>query len=298
MVHCYRYICVLIFPIITCAKDHVPIVLVHGIFSDSRIMVPTERYIKKYVGENVYIKNINLGLGKLTSLLTIHAQADYFREAVQSDPNLKHGFHCIAHSQGGLVARYYLQKYNNPPMRSYISWGSPHQGVFGMPSRLDNRFKWLDAMQEVAHHIFYSKFFQKCISFAGYWRDTLHYEKYLAKATLLPYLNNEIEHADTALFKQNICALHHMVLVMTTYEDTVEPSISCHFGFYQKGSKTIIEELFDTELYKEDKLGLKTLHESGRLHLKIAHCKHARFPKDEDNFVVNTLPYLGYSTTS
>ncbi len=281
---------ILFFPISLYA--HTPIVLIHGILSDSRIMLPTERYIRKYMGNDVYVKNVNLGRGKLTSLLTLHTQAEYFRHAVQNDPCLQEGFHCIAHSQGGLVARYYLQKYNNPPIRSYISWGSPHQGVFGIPACLISRLQWLDKIDKILPHILYSKLFQKFVSFAGYWRDILNYEKYLDKATLLPYLNNEIDHADAQLFKQNICSLEHMILVMTLHEDIVEPIISCHFGFYKKGSKTEIETLFDTVLYKEDRLGLKTLHETGRLHFKIAHCKHARFPKDEQNFVENTLPYI------
>ena len=273
-------------------KSYVPIVLVHGVMSDDYGMAPTEHYIKKHMGEDVYIKNVQLGLGEITSLTNVYHQAEHLRAAIQGDPKLKDGFNFVVHSQGGLVSRYYLEKYNNPQVLTYISWGSPQQGVFGLPGTLDARFKWLDYMEGYAHHVLYSKAIQKLVGFAGYWHDTLHYEKYLRKACFLPYINNEIPHEDDALFKKNICSLKNMVLVMSTKEEIVEPKISCHFGFYKKGSKEEIENLVDTELYKEDKLGLRTLHESGRLHLRVADCAHAQFQEDEKNFVENTLEYL------
>ncbi len=274
------------------AQQYVPIVLVHGVLSDDYGMAPTEHYIKKYMGKDVYIKNIQLGLGALTSLTNLYHQVKYLRSAIQSDPKLKDGFNFVVHSQGGLVARYYLEKCNSPQVLTYISWGSPQQGIFGLPGTLDDRFKWLDSMEGYAHHILYSKAIQKIVGFAGYWHDTMHYDRYIKKACFLPYINNEIPHPDEALFKQNICSLKNMILVMSTKEDIVEPRISCHFGFYKKGSKEEIENLVDSQDYKEDKLGLKTLNESGRLHLRLADCTHANFQEDENNFVENGLEFL------
>ncbi len=274
------------------AQQYTPIVLVHGVLSDDYGMAPTEHYIKKYMGEDVYIKNVQLGLGALTSLTNLYHQVKYLRSAIQSDPKLKDGFNFVVHSQGGLVARYYLEKYNNPEVLTYISWGSPQQGIFGLPGTLDDRFKWLDYMEGYAHHILYSKAIQKIVGFAGYWHDTTHYDRYIKKACFLPYLNNEIPHADKVLFKQNICTLKNMILVMSTKEEIVEPRISCHFGFYKKGSKEEIENLVDSQDYKHDTLGLKTLNESGRLHLRLADCTHANFQEDEKNFVENGLEFL------
>ncbi len=274
------------------AQEYVPIVLVHGVLSDDYGMAPTEHYIKKYMGEDVYIKNIQLGLGALTSLTNLYHQVKYLRSAIQSDPKLKDGFNFVVHSQGGLVARYYLEKCNNPQVLTYISWGSPQQGIFGLPGTFDDRFKWLDYMEGYAHHILYSKAIQKIVGFAGYWHDTMHYDRYIKKACFLPYLNNEIPHTDETLFKKNICNLKNMILVMSTKEEIVEPKISCHFGFYKKGSKEKIENLVDSQGYKEDKLGLKTLNESGRLHLRLADCTHANFQEDEKNFIENGLEFL------
>lgn len=275
----------------TSALAYVPIVLVHGVLSDDYGMAPTEHYIRKHMGEDVYIKNVQLGLGEISSLTSIYHQAEYLRDAIINDPMLKDGFNIIAHSQGGLVARYYLQKHNAPQVFTYISWGSPQQGVFGLPGTYDDRLIWLDMLESYVYKFIYAKPLQKYIGAASYWHDTLHMEKYLAKSRFLPYVNNEIPHPDAALFKENLCKVKNMVMVMSTKEKIVEPRISCHFGFYKKGSKEEIENLVDSVEYKNDVLGLRTLNESGRLHLLLADCDHAQFQEDEKNFL-NTLPFL------
>ena len=274
------------------ALAYVPIVLVHGVLSDDYGMAPTEHYIKKHMGEDVYIKNVQLGLGEIFSLTNVYHQAEYLRAAIESDPKLKDGFNFVVHSQGGLVARYYLQKYNNPRVLTYISWGSPQQGVFGLPGTYDDRLIWLNILETYAYKFIYSKPLQKFIGVAGYWHDTLHYHKYLKKACFLPYLNNQLSHADAELFKQNLSSVKNMVFVMSTNDDIIEPRISCHFGFYKVGSKDEIENLLDSDGYRNDALGLRTLNESGRLHLLLADCAHAQFQEDEKNFVENTLPFL------
>ena len=135
---------------------------------------------------------------------------------------------------------------------------------------------------------------QKFVIFSGYWKDPLHYATYLQKNSFLPYLNNDIDHADAALFKHNICSLAAMVLVQSTKENVVDPAASSHFGFYAIGSLNKIKPLIDSEWYHTDRLGIKTLANTGRLHLKFAHCTHSDFQEDEYNFIHNTLPYLRY----
>jgi len=283
--------CSIIFAANEPSKKYVPIVLVHGIMSDKHGMVPAEYHIRKYMGD-VYIKNVQIGQGKSTSLLNMYLQGEDLRHAIQSDPNLQDGFNIIAHSQGGLLARYYIQRYNSPQVLTYIAWGSPEQGVYGAPGDFDMKFMWLNYLEGWSHNVLYSSFCQKYIGFTGYWHDTLHYKQYLKYCTFLPLLNNEATHDLTAQYKANICKLRNMVLVMSTEDDVIEPRISCHFGFYKPGSKTEVQELFDTDFYKYDLLGIKTLYETGRLHLKIAHCSHVDFQADEANFVENTLKFL------
>lgn len=286
----------LLITLINCTNTitkNLPIVLVHGIVADQYTMLPTKKLIKKYLPD-VYVKSVKLGEGKITSLCNMHNQVQWLKEELQADEHLKDGCIIIAHSQGGLVARYFIEKYNNPRVYIYISWATPESGIFGSPGNVDNRFTWLKLMESHSYLFAYSYLMQKFISFAGYWKDPLHYETYTEKCSFLPYLNNEINHPEAELFKQNICSLKNMILVQSTREDIVDPAESSHFCFYPQGSINYIQSLFDSEWYQSDALGLKTLTESGRLHLKFAHCSHSDFQKDKENFVENTLPYLRY----
>lgn len=292
----------LIFIIITLTiSSHVisknlPIVLVHGIMSDKYSMRPTKQYIQKYL-PCAQTKSITTGDGKFTSLYKMHDQVERLKQEMEKDKRLQDGCIMIGHSQGGLVARYFIEKYNNPRVYVYIAWGTPQAGIFGSPTTIDERFAWLKLMNTYTYKFIYSYIMQNWVSFAGYWKDPLHYETYLEKCTFLPYLNNEINHPDAHTFKQNICSLTNMVLVQSIQENVVDPAISCHFGFYSIGSTTNTQSLFDSEWYQSDALGLKTLAESGRLHLRFADCPHSQFQEDEENFVKNTLPFLIYETT-
>jgi len=270
---------------------YLPVVLVHGIMSDGYAMIPAEKYINKHM-PGTYVKNVTLGAGKITSFCNMYNQVEWLRRELQNDPQLQDGCNIIAHSQGGLIARYFVQRYNKPRVYNYISWGSPQSGVFGTPGRLDSRFAWLNLLEVLTYRILYSALTQRYVSFASYWRDTLHYNQYLKGCRFLPYLNNEVRHSYAALFKENICRLQNMVLVASTAEEIIEPVASCHFGFYKVGSVREIEDLFDSRLFTEDLLGLRTLQESDRLHLRVAHCTHGDYQEDRENFLQNTLPFL------
>lgn len=276
-------------PFIT-AKN-LPIVLVHGLFSNKYAMVPAEKHIKKYL-PGTYVKSVRLGEGTLTSFFNMHDQVEWLRQEIQSDPQLSNGCIIVAHSQGGLVARYFIQKYNNPHVYVYIAWGTPQAGIFGTPDKIDTYIPWLKILEKGSYRFAYSYIIQRLLSFAGYWKDPINYDKYLQGCNFLPFANNEIDHADSALFKENICNLDCMVLVQSTEDEVIVPAVSCHFGFHPQGFPGEIEDLYSSEWYQSDKLGLKTLADSGRLHLKFAHCPHTELESDTYNFVENTLPYL------
>lgn len=268
-----------------------PVVLIHGILSDKYAMGPVVDYINKYM-PGTYIKNVEIGSGKSTSFVNMFDQVKWLSEILQSDPNLAEGCNIVAHSQGGLIARCFVQQFNNPKVYNLITWGSPHQGIFGTPSKIDDRFTLFNYFERQSYYIFYSTAFQRYVSFASYWHDPFHYDSYIKHCRFLPYLNNQVNHPYTTFFKNNIMRLQNFVLVNSTDEDIIEPYESCQFGFYKRGTIDYIESLYESDLYRNDMLGLKSLHESGRLHLKIAHCSHTDYQEDELNFIENTLPFL------
>jgi palmitoyl-protein thioesterase len=50
---------------------------------------------------------------------------DEFAATVRADPQLAKGFNLIGHSQGGLIARAYIERYNDPPVHNFITWATP-----------------------------------------------------------------------------------------------------------------------------------------------------------------------------
>merc|ERR1712130_1017962 len=58
--------------------------------------------------------------------------------------------------------------------------------------------------------------------------------------------------------------LEKVVMVMFKKDSMVVPKQSAHFGYYIPGQDQEVESLFESRLYKEDRLGLKALNDTGR----------------------------------
>lgn len=48
-------------------------------------------------------------------------------------------------------------------------------------------------------------------------------------------------------------------------DSMVQPRESQHFGFYKEGQAVVEESLRETRIYKEDRIGLREMDQSGKL---------------------------------
>jgi palmitoyl-protein thioesterase len=271
--------------------EPLPVVLVHGIMAESSDMSTLKGYIEEAL-PGTYVHALSVGNGKHSSLHSMEWQGDTLALEIMKDPKLANGFHMIAHSQGTLVARYYIENYNNPQVKTFISLAGPARGVFGTPGTYDNTFRILNHWENLARYLLYWSFIQHHVGFAGYWNDSAHHDKYLKKCLFLPILNNEVDHPLASFYKNNICKLENFVLVASAADVVIEPLESCHFGFYKNGSKELVESVYEWDIYKEDKLGLKALDDSGRLHLLWDSSSHCDMPESKECFERIILPFL------
>jgi len=234
-----------------------PIVVLHGLESSSEKMVPLCDWIEDTFYKKVI--NIEIGNGEKTSLYTpLPEQLTELCDTIYNNKALENGFDFIGISQGGLLARGYVEQCNDYPVHNLITLVSPHGGTF-MKDNIDNNFM-------------YSQISQKHISFAGYWRNPYLLEIYLEKSVYLPYLNNEKNHISMEKQKQNIINLSNFVMIWSPNDEIVYPAESGKFSFLDKDITIIpIEE---TELYKKDTLGLKYLDDEERLHIYETNCSH------------------------
>lgn len=248
-----------------------PTVLMHGIASTKEELKPIQQHLEA-TGIKVY--NIEIGNGKLDSIFkSMHWQVSQLCQTIYRIPALKNGFNFIGISQGGLLARGYVEMCNRYPVKNLITWGTPHQGVFGLSDFTIDSPKM------------YTRFSQEHFSFSNYWKEPNYYDVYLMGATYLPYLNNEVEHDDSDRFRHNMESLENFVMVWSKNDGVITPPESCAFSF--------IIDLKDTDQYKENWIGLRTLDESQRLYVYHTECTHVSFKSSCLETMINTtIPYL------
>ena len=99
-------------------------------------------------------------------------------------------------------------------------------------------------------------------------------------------INNEININEG--YKNNLKSLQKFILVKYDQDTSIIPNETAFFGYFDR-DKNIVPLVF-SNLYQQDKLGLKSMHENGQLVFIIAPGAHLDL--DENWFVQNILPYL------
>jgi len=263
------------------SSSSLPVVLLHGVASEAANMNNLGNWIHTEFDTKVF--NLEIGNGIKTSIYTpLSIQLNELCQTIYAIDELKEGFNFIGMSQGGLLARGYVERCNEFPVRNLITLVSPHGGTV-LPDLNINM---------------YSKFSQEHLSVSNYWRDPRLLEEYLTICTYLPILNNEIlkdatnssdddddddrEHSDDFVDdeimhnnqKEQMKSLDHFVMVWSPYDDVVNPAESAKFSFFNEEFDIVALE--DTDLFKTDALGLKYLKDEHKLHTYETNCTHVQ----------------------
>lgn len=251
------------------SKEYTPVVLMHGMgdYANNPMgMVPLKQDISKTLN-GAYAVNIKLGDTDqedqmATFFKTMDEEVDLFAKAVKADTNLTNGFNAIGFSQGNLIIRGYVEKYNDPPVRNFISVHGPMSGVAGFP-RCDYSFFICNWFDKFLGYLAYTPFTQKNLAQSNYFRDPNRIKEYLSGCQFLPEVNNENE--INAQYKTNFESLDKLVLVKALEDTMIFPKESEWFGFYKDGSGSEILPMNETSWYIENLFGLKTLDKAGKL---------------------------------
>ena len=270
-------------PLPTDTKEHLPVVILHGM-GDSGTN-PGMQHLCNSVGDafpGVYVmcSNVANGLSSITAPLA--EQVDEFSRSVRADAQLANGFHAVGLSQGGLVLRGYVQqrKESDPQVRRLVSVCAPHGGIGSCPT--SPAYRMVCPLWKLAPYT-------ARLAFADYWKDASDQATYLERSRWLADMNNERKEKK-ASYKDNLLKLDRYVLVEATNDSTVVPYESESHGFYAWGG-TSVQTLRETEGYKGDYLGLKTLDESGRLVVHTYNGDHLQF--SAEFWASKIVPHLG-----
>ncbi|CAH0480348.1 unnamed protein product [Peronospora belbahrii] len=258
-----------------------PVVLMHGMGDAAKNggMTRIQKTIAEHLG--VYVANIQLGNTvnedvENSYFVTMDNQTEMFAKIVRQDAQLAHGFNAAGFSQGNLLIRAYIERFNDPPVHNFVSFHGPLAGVGGLPRCSPLNFVCKEIDKLIGEAV-YTKRVQEHIAQANYFRDPLRIEAYLKHAKFLPDVNNEKTFPNQT-YKKNFIKLQSLVLVRANQDTQVFPKESEWFGMYQDGDsyKTVLG-FNETRWYREDLFGLKTLDEAGKVHFLSTDGDHLRF---------------------
>merc|ERR1719187_1389117 len=178
------------------------------------------------------------------------------------------------------------QRCPSPPMKNLVTFGGQHQGVFGIPNCPGELNGICDIIRDIINYGAYLNVFQGILVQAQYWHDPLHFDTYVEKSRFIAEMNNEKAQKNES-YAINLSKLENFVMVKHTQDTMVEPVESEHFEFYMPGQSDVILPLRESPIYVEDRIGLKTLDESGRLHFLEVEGEHLQFSREwfEDNII-------------
>ena len=107
------------------------------------------------------------------------------------------------------------------------------------------------------------------------------YDAYLANNTFLADINNE-RPVKNSTYKRNMISLNAMLLVTAKKDMIVVPKESTRFSFFARGDRKLTDLVpYDqSDGYKGDWIGLRTLDEAGKLDFLEVPCSHQDVPRD------------------
>jgi palmitoyl-protein thioesterase len=258
-----------------------PVVLWHGM-GDSCCNPLSMGSIKKTIQEQipgVYVLSIEIGSSVMQDTLNgffmnVNKQVDMVCAQLANDTNMQNGYHSIGFSQGGQFLRAVAQRCPNPPMKNFISVGGQHQGVYGLP-KCPASAAICNVVRELLNYGAYVDFVQNSLVQAEYWHDPMNEDLYKNKSVFLGDINNEKTNNDQ--YKQNLLKLQNMVLVKFNQDTMVVPPDSEWFGFYTPGQASTIQQMNETDLYTQDRIGLQTLDNNGKIAFLSVDGDHLQF---------------------
>jgi palmitoyl-protein thioesterase len=277
------------------APRYTPVVLMHGIADTNASMAHMKHLIEQKL-PGVYVRALEITTYDGSIFTGIDLQVEMACKALAADPNLAGGFNSIGVSQGAILMRGYLERCNQPKVKNFISWVSPQMGVYGVPNW--GSWEYLNVtLDDIADCCIYDEWAQDVFSFAGYWRDPFALAEYVQRKIFLSDINNEREEKNP-IYKQRILDLESFVMSYSTIDEVLIPRETGWFGAFANNSVASVVPLDEQPMYKYDWIGLRTLHETGRLHRFTTSCVHNDYagPCFEQYFIPNVLPILLNST--
>ena len=233
-----------------------------------------------------YTRCIETGGGKKDISLSFYEQAKKACEIISQDSNYNNDFAIVSISQGGVLARYVIEKCQMAGhVKVFASIGGPLAGTHQLPHC--QRGVTCHTLNSAVDWFVYKGYIQDSIGPSGYFRVSNHLDRYKDSKSLLLDINNQGKNIDINA-KIRFSSLDLLILIAFKRDTMISPKESAHFGEYDEKHKVL--DMKDTDIYKNDLFGLKTLDEANKIKkfwVDEVHCNY-NFA-DIDMYI---LPYI------
>ncbi|ETV97500.1 hypothetical protein, variant 2 [Aphanomyces invadans] len=199
------------------AVEFYPVVMMHGMNDAGHTgHMERMRLVVSDTLDGAYVTSVQIGRNvredEYNSVhLTMDEQVSRFAAIVRRDPNLRHGFHAIGFSQGGLIVRGYIERYNNPPVIGFLACHSPLAGIGSLPICNPTTF-FCRQLNKFFGAFAYSSELQHQLAQSNFYRDPTRIPEYRERVKYLPDLNNELS-VQNATYKANFASLRQLIMV-------------------------------------------------------------------------------------
>ena len=259
-----------------------PVAVIHGFYdSCSSSYFPTLIKVLKY---NVYDFAVCLKSGEGSESLSrsFEEQCEKACNEIKQYPQFKNDFSILSISQGGLIARYIIQKCDmEGHVKKLVSFGGPMMGTSQLPFCLGGVSCYI--ANSLADYFVYKQNIQKNIGPAGYYRTATDFKKFKESNSFLSKLNypnkKEVE---------RFTNLTSLFLIGFDNDRMISPKESAEFGAFDENLNVL--KMTETPEYKSDSFGLKTLNEQGKVKIRYLNGGHLNFDFDDVlEYAVNNL---------
>jgi palmitoyl-protein thioesterase len=267
-------------------EENVPIVVMHGVTDsgDSEQMQKICGRIAE-IHTKTIVRCLQIHDGHSSWWYGMDHQVKTYAAAVTEDPVLSNGFYSMGVSQGGLISMVYIERYNMPEVKRFVSVSSPQHGFSQCGT--SGFAKICKVLMAVDYYLSYItsllSAYKLPFSVLDYWRPSHQKERYLAQNEFLPDINNE-GFVKKRCYKHNMINLEAYALVKTIGDALVSPNESSWHGHYKWGTdpnsatESDVLKMEETPGYLGDWIGLKTLNESGRMFFHSYTGDHIHLP--------------------
>ncbi|KAL4570941.1 hypothetical protein LXL04_026606 [Taraxacum kok-saghyz] len=309
--------------VLTCfptSSFSVPFIVLHGIGDQC-----SNKGMTKFTQELSNLSKsegfcIEIGDGAWDSwFMPLLEQTQIVCDKVKKMKQLNNGYSILGLSQGNLIGRGVVEFCDGGPqasksfflVKNLISLGGPHAGTASVPLCGSGIFCMIaDALikSEV-----YSDYIQEHLAPSGYLKLPNNMDAYLQHCSFLPKLNNEIPEERNSTYKERLMSLQNLVLIMFEQDTVVIPKETAWFGYFPDGEFSPVlgpqqvyyyyyylhafrdnkmngEGFWQTRLYIEDWIGLKTLDQSGRVKYINVSGNHLQI--SDNDIKKHVIPYL------